>query len=330
MRAVSSMIIVLMALIVALLPARAGAGTRIRSADGGDLVRETVRKASRLQQAGQTDEAISVVSKAVDEAEGNHQAQRLRTIEVNLRLRRVLEAGKGQKELVKTVDTLLDNSAGVDREKAHLFCARVNARIGRYQRSKALLNQYLEEFPEPSQRELRQFRQTARKRRGASAGGQMTHPRLLYRYWATQVLWKVSLVGEPVPDFRLTTLDGQTVTPESFKGDVLLINVWKSASPPSTHALRGLDELYRARESDDLAVLGLSLDRTEAALRSFLKKNELPWPQVYVGDKRQEITDRFFVQTIPSTYLVDREGILRGVDLRGTVLRHKLEQILSR
>jgi len=329
-RSIRAISIIFIAFLLAAPSADAESESRTRvTGTGNNLVQDTVRKASRLRQAGKPDEAINVVSNAVKNAADTHQAQRLRTIEVNLRLGRVLDAGKGKEKLGKELDALLEHASGLDKEKAFLFCGRANLRIGNYDEARTLLNRYLEEHPEPSRRELRQFREAARKRRGAAKAAGMSHPRLLYRYWATQVLWKVNLVGEPVPDFELTTLTDKQVTPKSFQGKVLLINIWKSSSPPCTSALPGLKELYRSNQSEGMVVLGLSLDRSEAALRGFLKEHELPWPQVHLDEKRQEVSDQFFVQTIPSTYLVDRKGILRGVDLRGSVLRQKLKEVMG-
>ncbi len=331
MRATSGVLFILLALSAAFPPFEAAAASRSKVArDEENVVQKTIREASRLQEAGKTREAIRTLSRAAKSATEKHQAQRLRIIEINLRLGRLLEAGEGSDELAEKLHALLENASGLDKEKAFLFSARVLIRIGKYEHARKLLNRYLDDYPEPSQQELRQFRETARRKRGASRAASMSHPRLLYRYWATQVLWKASLVGEPVPDFEFTTLSGKTVTPETFKGKVLLMNIWQSSSLPSTSVLPGLKKLHRSYKSDGLAILGLSLDQNESALKGYLEKHELSWPQVHLGEKRRAVSDKFFVQTIPATYLVDRQGIIRGVDLRGTVLRQKLDEVISK
>ncbi len=77
------------------------------------------------------------------------------------------------------------------------------------------------------------------------------------------------LIGRPIPEFSLTSIDGRPVTAESLRGRPVLLNFWASYCVPCREEHRVLTAAHEAH-GDDLAIVGvLYEDRVEDA-RAFL------------------------------------------------------------
>ena len=87
-------------------------------------------------------------------------------------------------------------------------------------------------------------------------------------------------------------------------------------------------EKYGGRQ--DFLMLGISLDRSEAQVRDFAKEQKLGWPQAFEGRGWDSGPARTFgVQAIPATFLIDKEGKIAGVNLRGEDLAGAIEGLLK-
>jgi cytochrome c biogenesis protein CcmG/thiol:disulfide interchange protein DsbE len=117
----------------------------------------------------------------------------------------------------------------------------------------------------------------------------------------------VPRVGDPAPDFSLTTLDGRTVTAASLAGRPYLLNFWASWCIPAC-----VDEhpvLIEAHEryGDEVTILGVLYRDTPEAARSFLSTyGDGGWP--HVADPGEVLAGAWGVIGPPETFLVDAEG----------------------
>ena len=141
------------------------------------------------------------------------------------------------------------------------------------------------------------------------------------------MLDKVRMVGEPVPDFELTTLDGESRTPESYRGKVWLLNFWRTSSEPSRRELSNLKSI-KTEHGRDFAILGLSMNERPSRLRSFVDDRSIEWDQVHL-EPGSVVPNRFSVQSVPATFLVDEEGTVRAVGVRGQRLRKRVAELLN-
>ncbi|MBD3413367.1 MAG: redoxin domain-containing protein [Candidatus Aminicenantes bacterium] len=112
------------------------------------------------------------------------------------------------------------------------------------------------------------------------------------------------------PDFILKDLDGNEVTLDDFKGDVLFINFWATWCPPCREEIPGFVEMYEKYNEDGLEILGVSLDRKgPEVVRKFAEKYEINYPMVM--GTNQLIQDYQPGQYIPSTIIIDPQGTIR-------------------
>ncbi len=142
----------------------------------------------------------------------------------------------------------------------------------------------------------------------------------------------VPRIGEPFPDFSGKDLDGREVRLSDYKGKVLLIDFWATWCGPCLHELPNVLAVHKAHHDAGFDVVGISLDHDRRALEHFLKdeKTALPWRTIFDGGGwGAELAQRFGIQSIPSTFLLDREGRLVATGLRGPMLGSRVARMLD-
>lgn len=120
------------------------------------------------------------------------------------------------------------------------------------------------------------------------------------------------LVDRPAPECNLTTLSGASADSlQALKGEVLYVDFWASWCPPCIQSfpfLTGLQQDYGER---GLRVVGINLDEKVADAEKFL--SDYPAGFTIVADLSKQCAKQFDVIAMPSSYLIDREGIVRYI-----------------
>lgn len=121
-------------------------------------------------------------------------------------------------------------------------------------------------------------------------------------------------VGQRIPDFTLTTFDGQTIRTADLKGKVLVINFWASWCKPCEQEAADLEAAWRFYQArGDVVFLGVDYVDTEPEARSYLEKFEITYPNG--PDLGTRISQAFRIRGVPETYIVDQNGILQFVQI---------------
>jgi thiol-disulfide isomerase/thioredoxin len=114
--------------------------------------------------------------------------------------------------------------------------------------------------------------------------------------------------GKPAPlQFTLKDMNGIDVKLASFKGKVIVLNFWATWCPPCREEIPTLIELQQ-RYGDQLVVIGVSIDDTQAKLKPYATQMHMNYP-VLVGKDRQDVQDAYGpLFGIPVSVFVDRDG----------------------
>ena len=119
------------------------------------------------------------------------------------------------------------------------------------------------------------------------------------------------VLDRPAPPYVAATLAGDSLSLESLRGRVVLLNFWATWCAPCRHETPFLQQLYESRRSDGLVIVGASLDTGDARdqVEAFVAEYGVTYP--ILVDHQMKGMDRYRVLGLPATFLVDRDGILR-------------------
>ena len=140
------------------------------------------------------------------------------------------------------------------------------------------------------------------------------------KVFVTAVLFVSLLIGSEVsaldagaklPEIGLTDLSGKRIDAASLRGKVVVVDFWASWCAPCKEELPQLEKLYKKYKDRGLVVVALSVDEEAENVTTFLKSMRLSFPIAH--DKGHVVADRFHPPKMPSSYIVDRKGIVRHV-----------------
>jgi peroxiredoxin len=114
-------------------------------------------------------------------------------------------------------------------------------------------------------------------------------------------------VGQQVPSFTVTTLDGMKFDTAALRGKVIVVSFWATWCEPCQEELPRLDrELWQVYRSDNFALVAIAREQTLAEVDAYRKQKHLTMPMA--ADPQRAIFSRFAVEGIPRTYLIGADG----------------------
>lgn len=116
-------------------------------------------------------------------------------------------------------------------------------------------------------------------------------------------------VGRRAPDFELSDLNGQSVSLSDFRGQQVLLNFWATWCGPCRFEMPFLEQVHREQSADGLVVLGVNIGETTEEVEQFAADFGLSFTVLLDSD--QQVALMYNVRSIPTTLLIDKDGIIR-------------------
>ncbi len=118
-------------------------------------------------------------------------------------------------------------------------------------------------------------------------------------------------IGKKAVEFSLPAVNGETVALQSLRGKVVLLNFWATWCGPCRQELPELVRVHEKFRERGLAVVAITVDNEMENVRVFLKKYDIKLQALW--DKKKKVADAYLVEKMPSSYLIDRNGVVRFI-----------------
>ncbi|AJH15138.1 TlpA disulfide reductase family protein [Myroides profundi] len=140
-------------------------------------------------------------------------------------------------------------------------------------------------------------------------------------------------VGEKLPEFKALTPEGKELTLSSFlQGKKLvLVDVWAAWCGPCRQENPNVVKAYEAYHAKGFDIIGYSIDKEDAAWKKAIATDKLTWTQVSnLKFWEDPIIADYGIEGIPANYLVDGNGTILAMNLRGEELSKTVEELLAK
>lgn len=130
-------------------------------------------------------------------------------------------------------------------------------------------------------------------------------------YQASQHEEQLSEAVYMAPDFKLQSLNGETVRLSDYAGKKVLLNFWATWCPPCNEEAPHLQTIYESYQSAGVEILAVNVtneDKNHDKIEQFVQQYALTFPTLL--DQSGEVSAKYRILTLPTTYFIDEEGAI--------------------
>ncbi len=148
---------------------------------------------------------------------------------------------------------------------------------------------------------------------------------------AKTIIANPKLAGEKLAiDFKVKAYSGEELSLSDLKGKVVLLDFWATWCGPCIMEMPAVKATWQKYQNANFVIVGVSLDSSKKAFDNYIKKEGITWVQYFDGGGWDNKIARLYnVHSIPQTVLIDHQGVIRAVGLRGPQLYKKIGELLG-
>jgi peroxiredoxin len=130
-------------------------------------------------------------------------------------------------------------------------------------------------------------------------------------------------VGDRAIDFRLESLDGETVVLSDLRGSPVILNFWATWCGPCRLEMPFIQEVYEDKAwADRLVIMSVNVGEESSQVARFMEQNGLSYDVVL--DKDTRVAQNYNIRGIPTTLFINKNGIIEGVKVGTFMSREEL------
>lgn len=131
------------------------------------------------------------------------------------------------------------------------------------------------------------------------------------------------------PDFTLEDIDETKISFKQYRGKVVLLNFWATWCPPCVREIPSMERLYQQFKGDDFTVLAINQMEDGDTVFVFTGQLALDPTFTVLYDKKSNVSRKYKVNGLPTTYLIDKKGMIRYRAIGGREFDHPdIEKII--
>lgn len=139
-----------------------------------------------------------------------------------------------------------------------------------------------------------------------------------------------ALVGKKALDFNVKDLDGNDLSLEKYRGNVILLDFWAVWCGPCIAEMPNVKQVYEKYKDNNFQIIGISLDENRNTLVGYLEKEGIAWSQFFDGSGwKNQVAQMYGISAIPHMYLIDGEGMIRKSGVRGHALEPAVAELVQ-
>jgi len=139
---------------------------------------------------------------------------------------------------------------------------------------------------------------------------------------------QVATAGSQAPDFQLLNLDGQPVSLSNLRGKPVLVNFWATWCPPCRAEMPFIQEIFREWSDAGLVILAIDIGENPSTVKGFMESYGFSFPVLL--DTSRDVALKYNVRGIPTTFFIDKNGIIKVVKVGAFPSKAAIEKSLGK
>lgn len=119
------------------------------------------------------------------------------------------------------------------------------------------------------------------------------------------------VIGDKAPDFSLKDINGNTISLENYRGKVIFLNFWASWCQYCQDEFNMLKTEYPKYKDRNIEIVTVNVMENIEVVKAFKQKFGLDFPILL--DEKGEVTKKYYITSIPTTYIIDGNGIIMDI-----------------
>ncbi len=135
-------------------------------------------------------------------------------------------------------------------------------------------------------------------------------------------------IGKTAPDFKLDSLDGQSISLSNLRGKPVLINFWATWCSPCRDEMPYIQAVYDEWSDKGLVVLAINVGESPSQVEKFMESQHLSL--LVLLDTKRAAAQEYNIRGIPTTFFIDKDGIIQDKIIGAFRNKAQIETRLSK